>query len=82
MSKQTLECSIIPQFLLTEASAKSCYRQWTDVVVLAVSVVILPENTEIWIAVGTRKHLRYIRAHDIPTMLGKKKVHVPLLNRL
>ncbi len=47
----------------------------SDVVVLAVSVFDLLENTEIWIAFGTEKHLRFIHAHDILTVLGKKKAH-------
>ena len=31
----------------------------TDVVVLAVSTVVSMENTQLWIAFGTGKHLRY-----------------------
>uniref|UniRef100_UPI00358E697A uncharacterized protein n=1 Tax=Myxine glutinosa TaxID=7769 RepID=UPI00358E697A len=45
----------------------------TDVLVLAVSTVARLENTEIWVAFGTGKHLRYIPAHDIATELGSEK---------
>ena len=45
----------------------------TDVVVLAVSTVVLLDNTELWIAYGTGKHLRYIPAHHIATSLGAEK---------
>ena len=45
----------------------------TDVVVLAVSTVVLLENTQLWIAFGTGKHLRYIPAHQIATSLGVEK---------
>lgn len=45
----------------------------TDVVVLAVSTVVLLENTQLWIAFGTGKHLRYIPAHQIATSLGAEK---------
>ena len=45
----------------------------TDVVVLAVSTVVSMENTQLWIAFGTGKHLRYIPAHEIATSLGAEK---------
>ena len=45
----------------------------SDVVVLAVSTVVSMENTELWIAFGTVKHLRYIPAHEIATSLGAEK---------
>ena len=47
----------------------------SDVLVLAVSSVVLLENTELWVAFGTGKHLRYIPAHDIATILGGEKAH-------
>ena len=31
------------------------------------------ENTQLWIAFGTGKHLRYIPAHEIATSLGAEK---------
>ena len=45
----------------------------TDVLVLAISIVARLENTEIWIAFGTGKHLRYIPAHEIVKELGSEK---------
>ena len=45
----------------------------TDVVDLAVSTVVSMENTQLWIAFGTGKHLRYIPAHEIATSLGAEK---------
>ena len=45
----------------------------TDVLVLAVSTVVSLEDTEIWVAFGTGKHLRYIPAHDIAKELGYEK---------
>ena len=45
----------------------------TDVLVLAVSTVVFLEDTEIWVAFGTGKHLRYIPAHDIAKELGSEK---------
>ena len=45
----------------------------SDVLVLAVSSVVLLENTELWVAFVTGKHLRYIPAHDIATTLGGEK---------
>ncbi|KAK4301549.1 hypothetical protein Pmani_026327 [Petrolisthes manimaculis] len=48
----------------------------TDVVVLAVSTVVLLENTQLWIVFGTGKHLRYIPAHQIATSLSAEKAHV------
>ena len=45
----------------------------TDVLVLAVSTVMSLEDTEIWVAFGTGKHLRYIPAHDIAKELGYEK---------
>ena len=60
-------------------AAEKGYRQIvlrtvdTDVVVLAVSTVVLLENIQLWIAFGTGKHLRYIPAHQITTSLGAEK---------
>ncbi|KAK4312713.1 hypothetical protein Pmani_015882 [Petrolisthes manimaculis] len=45
----------------------------TDVVVLAVSTVVLLENIQLWIAFGTGKHLGYIPADEIATSLGAEK---------
>ena len=45
----------------------------TNVLVLAVSTVVSLEDTEIWVAFGTGKHLRYIPAHDIAKELGYEK---------
>ena len=45
----------------------------TGVLVLAVSTVVCPEDTEIWVAFGTDKHLRYIPAHYIAKELGYEK---------
>ena len=45
----------------------------SDVLVLAVSSVVLLENTELWVAFITGKYLRYIPAHDIATTLGREK---------
>ena len=45
----------------------------TEVVVLAVSTIVLMENTQLWIAFGKGKHLRYIPAHEIATSLGAEK---------
>lgn len=45
----------------------------TDVLVLAVSVVALLEETEMWVAFGTGKHLRYIPAHEIAASIGEVK---------
>ena len=45
----------------------------TDVLVLAVSNVVSLEDTEIWVAFGTGKHLRYIPAHDIANEPGYEK---------
>ena len=42
----------------------------TDVLVLAVSTVVCLKDTEIWVAFGTGKHLRYIPAHDIDIHFG------------
>ena len=57
-------CSCTPRMLRTVD---------TDVVVLAVSTVVSMENTQLWIAFGTGKHLRYIPAHEIATSLGAQK---------
>ena len=45
----------------------------SDVLVLALSSVVLLENTELWVAFVTGKHLRYIPAHCIATTLGGEK---------
>ena len=45
----------------------------SDVLVLAVSSVVLLENTELLVAFGTGKHLRYVPVHDIATTLGGEK---------
>ena len=45
----------------------------TDVLVLAVSNCALLDETELWVAFGTGKHLRYIPAHDIAASLGEAK---------
>ena len=45
----------------------------TDVLVLAVSTVVQLEDTEIWVAFGTGKHLRYIPVHDVAQQLGNEK---------
>lgn len=45
----------------------------TDVLVLAVSNAVLHSETEIWIAFGTGKHLRYIPAHQIAASLGNER---------
>ena len=45
----------------------------TDVLILAVSSVMSLDDTEIWIALGTGEHLRYIPAHDIAKELGQEK---------
>ncbi|GFO04549.1 hypothetical protein PoB_003105400 [Plakobranchus ocellatus] len=45
----------------------------TDVLVLAVSTAVCLADTEIWVAFGTGKHLRYIPAHDIAKELGYEK---------
>ena len=37
------------------------------------SVQVTLENTELWVAFGTGKHLRYIPAHAIATALGDEK---------
>ena len=37
----------------------------TDILVLAVSTAACLENTEIWFAFGTGKHVRYIHTPDI-----------------
>ena len=37
------------------------------------SVQVTLENTELWVACGTGKHLRYIPAHAIATALGDEK---------
>ena len=42
----------------------------TDVVVLAVSCVKSFNITELWLAFGTGKHLRFIPAHQIVESLG------------
>jgi hypothetical protein len=47
-----------------------------DVVIMAVSTVVQLENTQLWIAFGTGKHLRYIPAHQIATSLGAEKARV------
>lgn len=66
-------------FLHVMDAAEKGYRRLmlrtvdTDVVVLAVSTVVLLENTQLWIAFGTGKHLRYIPAHQIATSLGAEK---------
>ena len=53
----------------------------TDVLVLAVSTVVSLQDTEIWVAFGTGKHLRYIRAHDIAKELEyKKALSLPMFN--
>ncbi|KAK4318609.1 hypothetical protein Pmani_010400 [Petrolisthes manimaculis] len=51
----------------------------TNVVVLAVSAVVLLENTQMWIALGTGKHLIYIPAHQIATSLGAEKARALLM---
>ncbi|KAG7164141.1 hypothetical protein Hamer_G014271, partial [Homarus americanus] len=48
----------------------------TNVVVLAMSSVMLFEDTELWMAFGTGKHLRYTPAHDIAKALGVEKARV------
>ena len=45
----------------------------SDVLVLALSSVVLLENTELWVAFVTGKQLRYIPAHDIATTLCVEK---------
>eukprot|EP00794_Sanderia_malayensis_P011452 gene11452-12649_t len=45
----------------------------TDVVVLAVSSVRLLNVTELWLAFGTGKHLRFIPAHEIADSLGPQR---------
>ena len=45
----------------------------SDVLVLAVSSVVLLENTELLVAFGTGKHLGYVPVHDIATTLGGEK---------
>ncbi|GFO47368.1 hypothetical protein PoB_007387300 [Plakobranchus ocellatus] len=45
----------------------------TDVLVLAVSTAVCLADTEIWVAFGTGKHLRYIPAHNITKELGYEK---------
>ena len=51
----------------------------TDVLVLAVSTVVSLEDTEIWVAFGTGKHLRYIPAHDIAKVLEyEKALYLPM----
>ena len=44
-----------------------------DVLFLAVSTIVSLEDTEIWVAFGSGKHLRYIPAHDIAKELGYEK---------
>ena len=66
-------------FLHAKDAAEKDHRQImlrtvdSDVVVLAVSTVVSMENTQLWIAFGTGKHLRYILAHEIATSLGADK---------
>ena len=45
----------------------------TDVLVLAVSTFVSLEDSDIWVAFGTGKHLRYIPAHDTAKELGYEK---------
>ncbi|GFO12306.1 hypothetical protein PoB_003881100 [Plakobranchus ocellatus] len=45
----------------------------TDVLVLAVSTAVCLADTEIWVAFGTGKYLRYIPAHDIAKELRYEK---------
>ena len=53
----------------------------TDILVLAVSTVVSLEDTEIWVAFGTGKHLRYIPAHGIAKELGyEKALSLPLFH--
>ena len=55
---------------------------YTDVVVLAVSVVASLDITEMWVAFGTGKSFRYIAAHDIASNLGQEKsVCLPLFKQ-
>ena len=55
----------------------------TDVVVLAASVVIPLNISELWIAFGTGKTFRYTGAHKIAPNLGRcKAVALPLFHSL
>ena len=45
----------------------------TDVVVLAVSLYVEIQTTELWIALGSGKGFRYIAAHQISESLGETK---------
>ena len=72
-------------FLHAKDAAEKGYRRImlrtvdTDVVVLAVSTVVSMENTQLWIAFGTGKHLRYIPTHEIATSLGAEKAQARLM---
>ena len=48
----------------------------TDVVTIAVSVIASIDITELWVAFGTGRHLRYIPAHSIALSLGAVKSKV------
>ncbi|GFO12519.1 hypothetical protein PoB_003902400 [Plakobranchus ocellatus] len=50
----------------------------TDVLVLAVLTAVCLADTEIWVAFGTGKHLRYIPAHDIAKEIGYEKARALL----
>ena len=45
----------------------------TDVVVIAISAFQDLEVTELWVAFGTGKHLRYVPVHIIANAMGKEK---------
>ena len=59
-------CSCMPRTRPKKVIGGSCCE-------LAVSTVVSMENTQLWIAFGTGKHLRYIPAHEIATSLGAVK---------
>ena len=48
----------------------------TDVVTITVSVIPSIDITELWVAFGTERHLRYIHVHSIALSLGAVKSKV------
>ena len=45
----------------------------TDVVVLAVTAVVIHNLEELWVAFGTGVHFRYIPAHQVAAALGPSR---------
>ena len=68
-------CSCTPRMRPKKVIGGSCCEQWIQTLSSGLSPlsVVSMENTQLWVAFGTGKHLRYIPAHEIATSLGAEK---------